>query len=91
MVKSLSITVSGRVQGVFYRASAKKKADELNVHGFVRNEPNGNVFMEVSGEQSILDEFVAWCRIGPSHAEVTGCDVQEISAKVFTDFQVKRY
>jgi acylphosphatase len=91
MVKSVAIIVSGTVQGVFFRASAKKKADQLNIYGFVRNERDGSVFLEASGEEKNLNEFIEWCRVGPAHARVTECDVREIAAREFKDFQIQRY
>jgi acylphosphatase len=69
-MKRLSITVSGKVQGVFYRASTEKKAKELGLHGFVRNESNGNVYIEAQGTDEQLDEFVTWCKRGPERARV---------------------
>ncbi|HEY5918996.1 MAG TPA: acylphosphatase, partial [Chryseolinea sp.] len=60
MKRHISILVSGRVQGVFYRASAKTKADELGITGFVQNLPDGEVYMEAEGPDEKLDLFKAW-------------------------------
>ena len=62
--------VSGRVQGVFYRASAQQEAQRLGLHGEIRNLPGGEVEAIVEGEKSRIDEFIAWCRRGPPAAEV---------------------
>ncbi len=70
-MKTLQIEIFGRVQGVWFRASAKKQADILNLHGFVMNRPDGSVYIEVSGPKQKIDVFVAWCRQGPPAAEVT--------------------
>jgi acylphosphatase len=90
MFKSLSIHISGKVQGVFFRASTKEKADELGVTGMVRNEKNGSVYIEAQGEQEQLEEFVKWCRRGPQHARVDAVDVSEISFKDYKQFTIER-
>lgn len=69
-LKHFTIIVSGRVQGVFYRAFAKEKADELGIKGFVRNEPNGDVYIEAEAEEEDLYKFIKWCNLGPTRAEV---------------------
>ena len=64
------LVISGRVQGVFYRASAQQEAQRLGLHGEIRNLPGGEVEAIVEGEKSQIDEFIAWCRRGPPAAEV---------------------
>jgi acylphosphatase len=73
------IRVSGRVQGVFFRASAKAEAARLSLRGFVRNEDDGSVYAEAEGDRESLDQFVAWCRRGPAHARVDDVRVTERS------------
>lgn len=82
--------VRGRVQGVFYRASAREKAVQLGVSGFVRNEPDGSVYIEASGDKEGLQQFVAWCRKGPPRALVTEVVVQEIVRSGFNSFIIER-
>ena len=65
-----SIRVTGKVQGVFYRASARAEAERLGLKGFVRNESDGSVYAEAEGEAEALELFLAWCRRGPPHARV---------------------
>jgi acylphosphatase len=89
-IKHFNIRVSGKVQGVFYRASAKTKADELGLKGFVRNEPNGDVYIEAEGQETLLNEFVAWCRKGPSHAQVTDVKINSAETKNFGKFEISR-
>jgi acylphosphatase len=72
-----SIRIAGRVQGVFYRASARAEADRLGLRGFVRNESDGSVYAEAEGEREALDRFVAWCRVGPAHARVDHVEIRE--------------
>ena len=90
MIKHFNITVSGRVQGVYYRASTKDKADELGIKGFVRNEPNGNVYVEAEGTQDQLDRLITWCKQGPPHAVVSSVDVKEGGVVSFEKFEIRR-
>jgi acylphosphatase len=69
------IRVTGHVQGVVYRASAKREADRLGITGFARNEPDGSVRIDAEGSQTALHEFIDWCHIGPPMAEVDKVDV----------------
>lgn len=64
------INVRGRVQGVFFRAAARRCANELGLRGLARNEPDGSVYLEVEGNPDALDRFLTWCREGPPAAEV---------------------
>ncbi len=74
----LHIYVSGRVQGVCYRAYTQRKARELGVSGWVRNLPDGRVEMEAQGDRRDLAELVRWCRSGPPAARVEKVEVTEI-------------
>lgn len=71
MKKRLQVKIFGTAQGVFFRHSAKLKADELGLKGFVRNEPDGSVHAEVEGEEADLETFLEWCRKGPPLANVS--------------------
>jgi len=84
-----AIRVSGRVHGVFFRASAREEARRLGLCGFVRNEPDGSVYAEAEGERAALDRFVEWCRRGPSHAWVKSVDVKEGTMQGFAGFVVR--
>jgi len=90
MTKHLSITVSGKVQGVFFRAFIKEKADELDITGFVKNESDGSVYVEAEGEKELLETFVAWCKQGPRLARISGCSVREEGLKNFREFIIAR-
>src|SRR5260221_14545412 len=70
MNKHISINVTGKVQGVFFRASAREKGEELVVKGFVRNKPDGVGYMEVVAEEIILEQFLEWCRQGTPRARI---------------------
>jgi len=83
--------ITGRVQGVFYRSSTRKKATELNLHGYVRNLSDGSVEVVASGNDASLKEFENWLWRGPMHAKVTNvsCELvdesvnQSLSAEIF--------
>ena len=70
MIKHFNITISGKVQGVFYRASAKRKAEELGITGFVKNMSNGSVYIEAEGQMPQLSALIDWAKIGSTHAKV---------------------
>lgn len=76
-MKRVSINVSGKVQGVFFRASAKEKADELQISGHARNNEDGSVSIEAEGEDDSIRQFVAWCHKGPRLSIVEHCDVED--------------
>jgi acylphosphatase len=77
---ALDLVISGRVQGVFYRASMRTEADRLGVSGWVRNEADGTVHAHAEGSRAALEELVAWCRTGPPRAQVE--DVRTTDADV---------
>ena len=90
-MKCLSILVRGRVQGVFYRASTKEVALKFGIRGFVRNEPDGNVYIEAVGDDITPNKFVEWCRSGPPHAKVTEVQVEEKKEPAnFHSFEIRR-
>ena len=88
-LKHFKIIVSGRVQGVFYRASAKVKADELGIKGFVRNEPNGDVYLEAEAAEEMLYKFIKWCNMGPSRAMVERIEALPGDIVGFSSFDIK--
>jgi len=69
------ILVSGVVQGVYFRAYARKEAQRQGIHGWVRNRANGTVEAVVEGEESAVQRFIAWCHHGPPSAAVTEVQV----------------
>lgn len=89
-MKHIDLTIHGKVQGVFFRASTKEKADELGITGFTRNELSGHVYIEAEGEASILQAFVQWCHHGPVRARVDLVEMQEGELKGFKEFVISR-
>jgi acylphosphatase len=90
MTKSVSIRIFGRVQGVWFRASTKHKADELGIFGTVKNEPQGTVFIEATGQEKALAAFLDWCQTGPKYAKVEKVDIQTIPEKPYSKFEIIR-
>lgn len=90
MTTHYTILVSGKVQGVFYRASTVEKAAELGLRGFAQNLPDGRVLIEAEGEEESLQKLVQWCKKGPSRAVVANVVVQEGEMKNYSDFSVRR-
>ena len=87
--QALHILVRGRVQGVFFRASAQAQAHEENISGWVRNRPDGTVEIHAEGSEEELTRFVEWCRLGPSSATVTDIDIEPVSAAGATSFSIR--
>jgi acylphosphatase len=84
------IIISGKVQGVFYRQSAKEKAMMLGLKGWVRNLEDGRVEIKVSGDPSQLESFLSWCRIGPEKAVVEQIETDKSLTEIFENFRVIR-
>ncbi len=86
--KHLDITVKGKVQGVFYRASTKAVADQLGITGTVKNTDDGSVQIEAEGTETMLGMFLEWCHEGPENAEVTSVESHEGELKNYRNFEV---
>ena len=69
--------ISGHVQGVFFRVETKRKADDCDVCGWVRNRPDGSVEAVFEGERDRVEEVLSWCRQGPPAARVDGVKILE--------------
>jgi len=89
-MKHLDIYVTGKVQGVFYRATAKAVADQLGVKGVIRNEADGSVFIEAEGDDFSLEMFLEFCEKGSDRAEVEKVEVTEAPLKMYRNFEVIR-
>lgn len=86
----INILVTGYVQGVYYRASTKQKADELGIKGFVRNQPDGSVYIEAEATAETLKQFVEWCHRGPERALVLNIETTSAALQNFETFEVQR-
>ncbi len=89
-MKSISIQVFGKVQGVWYRASTRHKAIELGLWGTVQNQKDGSVYIEATGHEQQLQNLITWCQEGPPHARVDRLEKKEIKQKTFSSFEIIR-
>ena len=89
-MKSYHLSIKGRVQGVFYRESAKREANRMGVTGWVRNKPDGSVELLACGTEDTVQKLVEWCKTGPPLAKVTEVTVTEVEPQVFAAFTVER-
>jgi acylphosphatase len=89
-MKTQKIKISGKVQGVYFRASAKQKALNLGLQGYVKNNQDGSVLMEVEGNDEAIGEMVNWCRQGPALARVSEIRVEPLQPQNFTGFRIER-
>ena len=87
---TIHLLIKGEVQGVFFRATAKKIADKLNVTGWIKNTENGDVEAIATGSQQQLEEFINWCKKGPEKSEVEDVIITSEKETSFSDFEVIR-
>jgi len=76
-VKRVRVKIRGRVQGVFFRAETRARAESLGLSGWVRNARDGTVEAVFEGEPERVDSMVDWCRRGPGGARVEEVEVVE--------------
>jgi acylphosphatase len=88
-MRAVQVRVTGEVQGVGFRWSTAQEAGRLGVLGWVRNEPDGSVLLHAEGEPDAVDALVAWCGNGPTHARVSGVDVEEAEPEGAASFDVR--
>ena len=89
-MQRVHLLVSGRVQGVFFRATAARRANALGLRGWVRNLPDGRVEAVAEGPPADIEAFVLWCRSGPPFARVDALEVTpEPPSGDFAGFEVR--
>lgn len=74
-MKRAHLYISGRVQGVFFRANTREKAQMYGLKGWVKNLPDGRVEVLAQGEKEKLEKLITWCHSGPPSASVTNVEV----------------
>jgi acylphosphatase len=90
MKTNVHVLISGRVQGVWFRASTKQKAEQLGLKGWVRNTDNGCVEAVFQGNKNQVSEMINWCHQGPPLAKVEKVDVtKKQSIDILKDFSIK--
>ncbi|MCA9601267.1 MAG: acylphosphatase [Polyangiales bacterium] len=87
--KRIHLVVRGRVQGVFFRATAQREARQLGLTGWVKNRGDGSVEIVAEGEEEFVKDFLAWSQTGPSTARVDNVDTKWRSyTGEFTNFRI---
>ncbi len=87
---TFTLHIAGKVQGVFFRQSAKDKALELGLRGQTWNNADGSVTIVVNGNNPELEFFFDWCRQGPPRASVYSVDIEETADQDFSGFRIIR-
>jgi acylphosphatase len=90
MQQTISITVKGIVQGVFYRQRTKDVANKTGITGEIKNVHGGDVHIIATGTDQQLEEFIKWCWKGPDTAVVADVTVEKVPLKQFVGFKIVR-
>jgi acylphosphatase len=78
-VISKKCLVGGRVQGVFYRATAAQRARELGIRGYAKNLPDGRVEVLAIGDAQLVQSFIEWLWTGSSASKVTSVEASDVA------------
>jgi acylphosphatase len=87
-MKAISLELTGRVQQVGFRYYVFRVASELGVKGFVKNRPDGSVYIEAESDEEKLSAFVDHCKKGPPQSRVDRCKTTSIERKDFREFRI---
>lgn len=85
---NLKINVTGKVQGVWFRANTKKIADSLSIYGTVKNDKDGSVTIEASGSETEMGKFILWLTQGPELAEVESVKLMKYNNSISSGFNI---
>lgn len=86
--KHINIRITGKVQGVSFRATTKAVADQMGIRGVIRNEKDGTLYMEAEGDDTLLEVFVEWCNEGPDRAKIENVEVTSGELKNYHNFEI---
>lgn len=90
MIKQVVLTIRGRVQGVFFRDSARRQAKKLGLTGWVTNQADGTVKITAEGPEKDLKQLVEWCYNGPIIARVDKVEISwQKATGQFNNFEIK--
>ncbi len=87
---TVHVEIKGKVQGVFFRATAKRVAEKLHLTGWIKNTDNGNVKAVVTGKKEEIEMFIDWSKQGPENAKVFEVIVTNKEEIFFNNFYIKR-
>ena len=88
-MEHFDIQVYGRVQGVSFRYYAQKTARAYHIKGYVKNMPDGSVYIEAEGDTENLKKFIEWCHHGPGWAHVENVHTEKGALRNFNDFNIR--
>lgn len=91
MLITIRIIIQGKVQGVFYRQSAREKAITLGITGTVCNLPDETVEIIATGNNEQLEQFIQWCESGPPRAIVSDIESTPLPLQTFENFSIIRF
>jgi acylphosphatase len=90
VMPAIHLIIKGKVQGVYFRASAAREARQLGLTGWVRNTAEGDVEIIAQGGGDELKSFASWCHKGPKSARVTGVVQKDVDEQAFGEFSIQR-
>ena len=90
MIRHYKIKVKGRVQGVWFRKYTKQAAVSYDLNGFVKNQPDGCVYIEVEGPEGKVQDFIKWLEKGSPLSEVKEINTSEGDYTGFSTFEISR-
>ncbi len=88
-MKCVHLIVSGRVQGVFFRDNTRGKAKELELHGYAKNLPDGNVEIVAQGDEENINKLIDFIKKGPGIAKVEDLKIKHIEPENFKNFEIR--
>ncbi len=90
-MQTVGITISGRVQGVFFRKYTVEAAMKSGVTGFVMNTPKGDVYIEATGTETAIEGLVKWCHTGSPWSKVEKVTIDQIPFQNYEGFIIRYY
>ena len=89
MTKTIHVIVSGKVQGVFFRANTKQEAIKRSVTGWVRNTSDGKVEAVFQGKAAAVDDLVNWCYQGSPASRVENVSIEPVDDGPYDKFSIR--
>lgn len=89
-METVHLLISGKVQGVFFRQTAARMAERLNVKGWIKNTPDSKVEALITGAPDNITNFINWCKVGPEKANVENVAISKQPEIIFRKFEVLR-
>ncbi len=87
-MKTIRLNIKGKVQGVFFRATAKAEANQIGITGIVKNRDDNSVEIIASGSDQNLEQFIAWAKKGSPASIIEKISIEEIPEEFFSSFSI---